>query len=137
MYDFITYKYSPEEIRTIAKSKFFASEWDRKIAEGIANNEKPSFVISFAFESANEAKSRGSDEDDADALLATGAVEFAEPDQDVMPSFVPNDPYYSTQWHHIDINSATAWDKTRGLATLLVATCDTGVDATHPDLSDR
>jgi subtilisin family serine protease len=67
-------------------------------------------------------------------VASTGAVAFAEPDRLVQLDYVPNDPSFSQQWHHININSAEAWNTTSGSATIIAASCDTGVDATHPDL---
>lgn len=46
----------------------------------------------------------------------------------------PNDTYYSQQWHHAQIGSATAWD--HSLASgVTVAIIDTGVNCNHSDLS--
>ncbi len=68
-------------------------------------------------------------------LIATGAVEFAEPDYLVAPAYIPDDPWITEQWHHEKINSYQAWDSIQGDASVLVAVCDTGVDSSHPDLS--
>lgn len=70
----------------------------------------------------------------AEALVNTGAVEFAEPDSLILPSLTSNDPYLSQQWHHGVIGTQTAWDTTMGARGIVVASCDTGVDPTHPDL---
>lgn len=71
----------------------------------------------------------------AKLLLATGAVQFAEPDYTIPPAFVPNDSLYSQQWHHPVIHSDTAWNYTQGNSTVIVAVCDAGFDVTHPDLA--
>lgn len=68
-------------------------------------------------------------------LVATGAVEFAEPDWLVAPTVVPNDTSYSSQWQHPKIGSPTAWNTTTGSSSVLVAVCDTGVSSNHPDLA--
>ncbi|MCK6472053.1 MAG: S8 family serine peptidase [Planctomycetes bacterium] len=67
-------------------------------------------------------------------LLATGAVEFAEPDYMAAPVLLPNDPSFSSQWWQSKIQSAGGWDVTTGSASIKVAVCDTGVDSDHPDL---
>lgn len=72
------------------------------------------------------------------------AVEYAEVDDWVRPSFVPNDTIYAAaQWHYHAPNSTTgnagginapaAWDIARGQG-IVVAVVDSGV-AAHPDLS--
>ena len=66
--------------------------------------------------------------------MQTGAVMFAETDALVLPDFVPNDPLSGHQWHHPVIGSPEAWDVTVGKRSVVAASCDTGVDASHPDL---
>jgi thermitase len=68
------------------------------------------------------------------ALMQTGAVEFAETDALVLPDFAPNDPFSGYQWHHPMIGSPEAWDVTVGKRSVVAASCDTGVEASHPDL---
>ena len=80
--------------------------------------------------------SAGRDEEDLAAdLMKTGAVVYAEPDYLMSPAAIPNDPGYSAQWHHAAIHSAAAWDITQGANSVIVAVCDTGVEASHPDLA--
>lgn len=47
---------------------------------------------------------------------------------------IPNDPYYSQQWHHAMIDSPRAWDFSLA-SGVTVAIVDTGVNCNHPDLS--
>ena len=70
-------------------------------------------------------------------LMETGAVNFAEPDYEIPPSFIPSDSYFAQQWHHPKIGSESAWDITQGSSSVFVAICDGGFDVTHPDLADR
>ena len=79
-------------------------------------------------------KSRGREKAIATILQKSGYVEFAQPDFIVEPSLQPNDPSFSNQWHHNNINSQQAWDITTG-SNVLVAVCDSGFDANHPDLA--
>lgn len=76
------------------------------------------------------------------AFLATHpAVASAEYDAVVHLAFTPNDPFWATdpyvglgQWGLRKALVDQAWDKVRGSAQVTVATLDTGVDASHPDL---
>jgi len=61
-------------------------------------------------------------------------LDFAEVDEQVSPSLIPNDPYYPNQWHLPKIQAPQAWDTSTGSNTVMIAILDTGVDCTHPDL---
>ena len=52
------------------------------------------------------------------------------------PSAIPNDEYYSYQWHYPQINLPQAWDVTTG-SNAIVAVIDTGVLLNHPDLQGQ
>lgn len=69
------------------------------------------------------------------ALKHNPNLEFAEADAVVQPDVLPDDPYYSLQWHLPKIGAPAAWDKTLGAADVIVAILDTGVDPAHPDLA--
>lgn len=77
-----------------------------------------------------------SEESLADALVATGDYAWAQPDWRVSPAVDPNDLRYSEQYHHAAnaLNTAGAWNMTRGDASVVLAVIDSGIDAAHPDL---
>jgi serine protease len=74
-------------------------------------------------------------------------VKYAELNYYAYALFVPNDPYYSAQWHFNDsyagINIESAWDITTGEPNVIIAVLDTGIAYENhkgfelaPDLSD-
>jgi len=64
-------------------------------------------------------------------------VSFAEPDATMLPTLVPNDTQYPSQWHYSEatagMNLPAAWDVATG-SGVTVAVLDTGI-TTHSDLS--
>ena len=67
-----------------------------------------------------------------------GEVEYAEPNyRRYVTSTTPNDPLFSSQWAHQNIQSTKAWDVTRGTSSVIVAVSDTGIDYTHEDLKNN
>ncbi|MCB9845981.1 MAG: S8 family serine peptidase [Phycisphaeraceae bacterium] len=79
----------------------------------------------------------GSSEDQVSrALMATGAIQYADPNWVVFALVTPNDPLISSQWHHNAnrMNSGAGWDLHTGNPSVTVAVCDTGVQTNHPDL---
>ncbi|MFH0837402.1 MAG: S8 family peptidase, partial [Candidatus Aenigmatarchaeota archaeon] len=62
-------------------------------------------------------------------------VEYAEPNYLAKTFLNPNDPSYSSQYHHTNIESALAWNITTGNTTIIIGIIDTGVDWDHPDLA--
>jgi len=72
-----------------------------------------------------------------DSIKSNGAVRYVEPDMKAYATFVPNDPYWSDQWGPQKIHADKAWDSTIGNSSVLVAVIDTGIDYTHPELSER
>lgn len=67
-------------------------------------------------------------------LMASGLYQYATPDWRVFPLAKPNDPLFSSQWHHVTMKSEKAWNHHTG-HTVKIAIVDTGVDLTHPDLA--
>jgi len=67
-------------------------------------------------------------------LMATGALEYCEPDYIAhIMSTIPNDPYYRYQWHLPQISAPQAWDVAKGTG-VIIAIIDSGADPTQPDL---
>src|SRR6185295_3498873 len=74
----------------------------------------------------------------ARSLRLQPEVEFAELDRIVPPAdMAPNDFWYSSEWHLSKIAAGNAWPTTTGSSSITIAICDTGVDATHPDLAPK
>lgn len=71
------------------------------------------------------------------ALMATGAVEYAEPYYVFETSFTPSDPSFSQQFALDLIQIEKAWDLVKGDSTLAIAVCDAGVEWGHPDLAEN
>lgn len=76
-------------------------------------------------------------------------VEYAEPDYYIYPmDTMPNDPFFGEMWGLLntgepfggkpgaDISATRAWDITTGSSGVVVAVADSGIDSSHPDLSD-
>lgn len=63
-------------------------------------------------------------------------IAFAEPDMLLAPEAVPNDPNYASEWHLPLMQAPSAWQYASGQG-VTVAVCDTGIDATHPDLTGQ
>lgn len=73
----------------------------------------------------------------ARALTHNPHIKFVERDMLVeAEEVIPNDPNYSSAWHLPKIQAPTAWDSNQGDG-VIIAILDTGVDATHPDLSAK
>ncbi len=68
-----------------------------------------------------------------EALKARSDVLWAEPNYILRPSFLPDDPYYTYQWHYPLVNLPLAWNVTRGSGEVVVAVLDTGILMEHPD----
>jgi subtilisin family serine protease len=71
----------------------------------------------------------------AKILQSTGAIEYAEPHYIRYVNFVPNDPFFRSQWHLKKIQAENAWDVTQGDTSVVIGIVDTGVEWNHPDLS--
>jgi serine protease len=74
------------------------------------------------------------------SLRKRSDVAYAEPNHIIRPSSVPNDSYYSLQWHFPLIHLPGAWDISSGQSSsgrVVVAVVDSGVLLGHPDLAGQ
>lgn len=63
-------------------------------------------------------------------------IEFAHVDHVWYASSTPNDTFFSSLYHLDITDTPEAWDQTTG-SGITIAIADTGIDASHPDLSGR
>ena len=82
-------------------------------------------------------------------LLLNSQIEFAEPNFLISKEDLqPNDPQLNAQWalrntgqnggqYGADINATTAWQTTTGSSATVIAVIDSGIDFTHPDLTNN
>lgn len=79
-------------------------------------------------------------------LQATGLYEYVEPNFIIKPHAIPNDPRFGEQWalrntgqqsgkSGADVSATGAWDVRPNAAEIVVAVIDSGIRATHEDLS--
>ena len=88
----------------------------------------------FAFEGFSQTQGVTSEEEFAEKLKATGAVQYAEPDYLVYPALSFSNPYIKYEWHLKTVKAQDAWDTTIGRSNVIVTVCDSGVDAAHVSL---
>lgn len=83
-----------------------------------------------------------------DALWQLPEIRYAEPDYIGSYEAVPNDPLFPNQWHYdntgqtggtvdADIDLPEAWDIVTGSDQVVLASIDSGMDLTHPDIIDN
>jgi subtilisin family serine protease len=74
----------------------------------------------------------------AQEFTGSGFFDYAEPDFPVYAFRDPNDPLYRSQQNTLrQINAPDAWDLSTGSDNVMIAIIDSGVLATHPDLSGK
>lgn len=93
-------------------------------------------VLAAAGGDAANGQVRGAAENAAAAeLMATGWYEYVTPNWILHTAGVPDDPWFSQQWHHVMMGAVLGWDMTTGDARQIIAVTDTGIDVNHPDLA--
>ena len=70
-------------------------------------------------------------------VQTSNLAQYVEPNVKFQAQFIPNDPYWTYQWGPQKIEADYAWNTTIGNHSVLVAVIDTGIDYTHPDLSEN
>lgn len=72
-------------------------------------------------------------------LQGQSDTEYVEIDGTAHALTTANDPLYTQglEWHIAKIQAPSAWDITMGSSNVIVAVVDTGVYASHPDLSGK
>ncbi|MBQ9930183.1 MAG: S8 family serine peptidase [Oscillospiraceae bacterium] len=76
--------------------------------------------------------------DSIKVLMQRDDVLYAGPDYVITAaSTTPDDTYYSSQWALPKIKMPQAWDIEQGKSTVFVGVVDSGIHASHPDLSGK
>jgi subtilisin family serine protease len=74
-------------------------------------------------------------EDAVVKLAQVDGVQYAEPNRYRETCITPNDTSFAAQWGLTTIHCPTAWDRTTGAPSIVVAVIDTGVDLDHAELA--
>ncbi len=70
-------------------------------------------------------------------IAAAPGVRFVEPNYVLTTCATPNDPYFSSQYGPKKIQADLAWELWAPAAPVVIAIVDTGIDNTHPDLTNK
>ena len=79
-------------------------------------------------------------------LRSDQSIEYIEPDYPIQAidtlseddiTAETNDPYFSKQWMHQNVQTEKAWTITTGSKNIVVAVLDSGIDYTHKDLKNN
>ncbi len=73
----------------------------------------------------------------ADVLAESELIEAIHRNYLLQAQVTPNDPLFAQQSHLPQIGAIEAWDVTTGAEEIIVAVVDTGVEADHPELTER
>ncbi len=69
--------------------------------------------------------------------LFNSDIEYVERNVSYRAFAVPNDTHYNEQWGLTRVSAPAGWDVTTGSNSVIIAIVDTGVNATHIDLSSK
>jgi len=72
-----------------------------------------------------------------DAMTKSGKFTFVERDFVARASATPDDPNFASQWHLATIQAPSAWNLTKGSASIPIAIIDSGADPNQPDLAPK
>lgn len=75
--------------------------------------------------------------DAARAYLATGLVQYAEPNWLMLTCETPNDTLYPLQWYLARIGAPFAWGVAQGDSEVLIAVLDDACEWHHPDIENN
>ena len=110
----------------------------RQRLTGMVKNYYPEVDEYTIFVAGANERQRGTGENELAAqLMATGDYQYVHPNWICYPGGTPNDPYFPSMWHHVNMQSALGWDISTGSLSTIVAMTDTGVDVNHEDLTHR
>ena len=70
-------------------------------------------------------------------LRLRGDVAYAEPNHIYHVNSIPNDTYYANQYAPHTVQAEQAWDIWNPVSPVILAIVDTGIDGTHPDLTNK
>jgi subtilisin family serine protease len=76
-------------------------------------------------------------DDTCESLLSSGQASFCEPNYYVEALAVSNDPDVASLYGLDLIKAKSAWDRSVGSSSTVVAVIDTGIDYSHPDLAQN
>lgn len=125
-------EYVPGEILVKFKDGVSKEKKDKFIADNKLKEKKeiPEIGVKVL-----ELPTKGNEKQFVANFKANSDIDLAELNHLDKPDLIPNDQYYSLQWHLPKISAPGAWDKTTGNSNTVIAILDTGVDGTHPDLA--
>ncbi len=107
-----------EQTETLVKNALGPTAGIERVAEGL--------LLIKSKESRTAAELAGS--------VDPSLYEYIEPDYTVTYALESNDKLLASQWAHRVVQSAGAWDISRGNSGVIVAVVDSGIDPSHPDL---
>lgn len=129
--------------RSTAKVKNLKLSGSMKLAKSLAEGRLG--VISSAASSFGSQSAEPVEANEAEIKSLCDAIKAANPGVDltceanaiIETQRTPNDTQFSSLYGMTKIQAPQAWDITTGSSNVVVAVIDTGIDYTHPDLTDN